>query len=811
MENNKSFESLEKEETQLIPLLRTCLRQFCANWIWFLLSVIVCVALGYLYQQRQSRVYQRQAVMLIEDADPTAGMRSSARRNSGSMSTLLELNGISVGDNLINEMFILTSCRLMERVVDTLQLDVDYTIRHNLHDVTLYRDRPFEIEFENNTKTAQSFKVRIEDSKTFTLYDFHVAPAKKGEEVDYENVEVRLHSNELKETPAGKLRIVTNAAIAEFPTEKVVSVTRLPKDVAAAVYASKVSATEYDKESSLIVLSCNDVNPDRAEDIVYQVYDAYKQDVVDNKNRVAYSTASFIDERIRLIGEDLSGVENQMADFKRSNQLISFEQNAQAYIAESTTARKQTIELETELAVTKYLTEFLQDQSKYFETIPVLSLPNATFSTLIAEYNKMMIDRNRLVSNSSESSPAVRDLDRQLASMRSSILSSVNSYVASVELQLKRARQNESAITGRLGSVPEQEKEGLDILRQQELKSALYTYLLNKREEVALQMAISEANVRLVEGPLGSNQPVSPRKSLILLISFVIGVLLPSAVLWLKMTLDVSISGRKDVEEATNIPIVGEVPHYVASNPEHAHPLLITDVEGDAPIMEAFRLVRYGLNFMRHSAKVFITTSASSGQGKSFISCNLANILGTTGKRVLLIDADIRKRDVSKAFGNSRGLTAILADDEDTLTLSDVVIPNGISENVDFLPAGKMPPNPSEMLMSDKLDTIIDMARAAYDYVVIDTTPTLVVADAGIVNRVADITLFVMRVGVQSKDFLPELENMYHAKKFRNLCIVVNDADLRDSGGYGYGYGYGYNHSGGRKQKKGPFWKKRKA
>lgn len=806
MENHSSFEGPEKDETQLIPLLRTCLSQLRAHWTWFLLSVIVCLALGYLYQQRQARVYQRQAVMLIEDADPTSDMRTSTRRSRGSVSTLLELNGISVGDNLINEMFILTSCRLMERVVDTLQLDVDYTIRHNLHEVTLYRERPFEIVFEEKPRKPQAFKVRIEDSKTFTLYDFQLAESDK-----QPDIKIRLHANELKQTPVGRLRIVTNAAIREFPTEKVVSVTRLPKDIAAAVYAGKVSATEYDKESSLIVLTCNDVNPDRSEDIVREVYEAYKQDVVDNKNRVANSTAAFIDERIRLIGEDLSGVETRMAQFKRNSQLINFEQNAQAYISESSSARKQTLELETQLAVTRYLTDFLQDQSKKFETIPVLSLPNASFSPLITDYNKMMIERNRLVDNSSENSPAVRDLDRQLTSMRSSILSSVNSYVSSLDLQLKRARINESSITGKIGSVPEQEKEGLDIQRQQELKSALYTYLLNKREEVALQMAINEANVRLVEGPLGSDKPVSPRKRLILLISFVVGVLLPSAIIWLKMTLDVSISGRKDVEEKTNIPIVGEVPHYVATNTEGGNPLLITDVESDAPIMEAFRLVRYGLNFMRHSAKVFITTSASSGQGKSFISCNLANILGTTGKRVLLVDADIRKRDVSKAFGNSRGLTAILADDEDSITLSDVVIPNGVCQNVDFLPAGKMPPNPSELLMSDKLDTIVDMARAAYDYIVIDTTPTLVVADAGIINRVADITLFVMRVGVQSKDFLPELENMYHAKKFRNLCIVVNDADLRDSGGYGYGYGYGYNHSGGKKQKKGPFWKKRNA
>ncbi len=806
MDNSVPSPNMPREDNQFIPLFRTCLTLFRAHWKWFLLSVAVCLLFGFLYQQKQARVFQRQAVMLIEDADPSgSSSMGGSRKSRSNMSALMELNGISVGDNLKNEIFILTSQRLMGRVVDTLRLDVDYTVRQAMHEVTLYRDRPFEIAFAEPAKFPTNFKVRINDNRTFTLYDFQVSAPDADEAGEAEKVTLR--PGESKHTPAGVLSILPNKGLRKVSTNKTVAISHIPRKMAAAIYCGRISASEFDKESSLIVLSCQDVNADRAEDIIRETYEAYKQDVVDNKNRVAFSTANFIDERIRLIGEDLSGIENRMANFKRNNQLIDFQQNAQAYIAESGTARQQTLELETQVAVARYLTEFLQDRSKTKETVPMLALPNAGFSQLVGEYNKLMIDRNRMEDNSSENSPVVRDLDNQLASMRSSLLSSISSYVASMELQLNRAKSNEAALSGRMGNVPEKEKEGLDIQRQQELKSALYTYLLNKREEVTLQMAINEANVRLVEDPLGSSAPISPRKSVILAISFLLGIIIPAGVLWLKNMFDVTVSCRKDIETVTNIPIVGEIPHW--QNADERTAVLIKSEEMDAPIVEAFRVLRYGLNFMRHSAKVFMVTSATPGQGKSFISSNIAYILGTTGKRVLFIDADIRKRTASKALGNtSCGLTGLLADDDNSMELSDAVVTDGIDKNVDLLPAGKLPPNPSELLMSDNLDKIIDEAKAVYDYIVIDATPTLFVADAGIVNRVADITVFVIRVGVQEREFLPDLEQMYQSKKFRNLCIAVNDADCKKGYRYGYGFGYGYGPSFTSSKKRGLFGKK---
>lgn len=795
---NKNMPSPEekKDDLQFVDIVNICWATFRANWAWFVLSVIVCTICGFLFQQCQPRTYQRQSVMLIEDANPSN--LGNGGFSGGSMNSLLELNGISVGDNLKNEIFILTSNRLMQRVVDSLNLDVDYTTQDFLHPKTLYRKRPFEVEFVSQFEEPLSFQVKKGKGDTFILSSFVF---------DDENINgtVTVHSGQTVKTPVGTLTLTRNAAVNDFPLDKEVKVTRISPEIATNIYMKKVTASEYDKQSSLIVLTCEDTNSGRAEDVLNELFNAYKNDVVQNKNRVANSTASFIDTRIELIGNELGDVENRMAEFKKQNRIVDFEKNAEGYLTEGLDARKRRLEAETQLAVANYLREFLRDNSHKGEVIPQLAISDASFTQPITDYNKLVLQRNNMVENSSTNSPAVRDMDRQLEALRTSINSSLTSYVRSMELTLRDARANENSISGMVGGVPEKEKQGLDIMRQQQLKSALYTYLLNKREEVALQLAINEANVRMVENPIGSKLPISPRRGIILVISFMLGLAIPAGILWLINMFDLTVKSRKEIETKTTIPIVGEVPTWEEGGKD-GNNNMITQCGYDEPIVEAFRMLRWGLNFMRHSAKVFVLTSSTPGQGKSFTASNLAAIFGMAGKHVLLIDADIRKRTLGRKFGHGDGLTAYLADDDNKLTLEDLVIPNAVTEGVDFLPSGKLPPNPVEMLMSDKLDELIDTARQQYDYVIIDTTPMVSVADAGVVDRVADLTIFVVRLGVQESAFLPELEKMYEGKKLRGLCISINGS--AGNGNYGYGYGYGHAKDHKKKSRWNPFKRK---
>ena len=789
MEPQMKYQEENDEETQLIPLLQICYHEFCKHWWWFVLSVILCLCAGTYYLMRQPRVYQRQSVMLIEDSNGSSSSSSSSRlsRNKG-MNTLLELNGVSVGDNLKNEIFILTSERLMKRVVDRLHLDVDYTTEEHLHTIALYgNERPFEVIFQSPLKSSKkskgkkqgvSFTVKKSGGNTCTLTDLTDS---KGNELPDVNVTLGQTVN----TPVGQLSVVRGRTFNQWKDEEV-HVTRLPLDVAARAYSGSISAEEYDKETSLIVLTCSNINPDRATDMLNTLFDVYKEDVVDNKNHVAENTAKFIDNRIALIGGELSNVEDRLADFKRRNQIVDYESTAKAMADQTLDARQQSLQIETQLNVARYLSDYVADHANDRDLIPVLNIGDANFNTQVQQYNELMNQRNRAVGNSSEQVSIVRDFDRQLAQMRQTVAASIRNYIGTLQLRLKDSQANESLISGKIASAPEQEKQGIDIKRQQSLKESLYNYLLQKREEVALQQAVSEANVRLVEGPLGSDAPVSPRTRIILLISLAIGVLIPAGIIWIIRMLDVNIHSRNDVEKATGIPVLGEVPHLKNAKTNAD----IGDLPTDAPIVEAFRLIRFSLGFMRSKSQVIMTTSTTPAQGKTFITRNIAHVLAMAGKKVVVIDADIRKRTLSKGLHAHVGLTSWLVD---KLTqVDDVIRHDALGKGIDLVPAGPMPPNPAEILMSDRLETLINELRQRYDHVLIDATPFFAVADANIVNRVADTTLYVVRLNMQKRDILPILETMYKEKRFKNICFVLNDADgkiSRYNNGYGYGYG----------------------
>ena len=782
----KKVKEKEEEQADLLPLLQNCWTIGLQNWHWFLLSVIVCLGLGFLYLQSQPRVYQRQAVMLIEDSQGGSMNGSMPRsRTRSNMTSLMELNGVSVGDNLKNEIFILGSKRLMNIVVEKLNLDVDYTTDESLHYVSLYgKERPFEVLFQDSVaRMAYSFKIQKTGASSVRLFDF-----KDQEGNTYPDMSLQL--GQMKKTPLGTFCIVRAPKFDKWK-EEIITVTRLPREKAATRFMSEIKASEYDKETSLIVISCNDVNRRRADDLLTTLYNTYKEDVVENKNRVALNTAKFIDERIALIGEELSKVENQLAGFKKQNQLIDFQQTASQVLGQTTKAHELSLQLETELNVARYLGTYIQNHSNDHDLIPALNIGDAGFNTQISRYNELMNQRNSMIANSSEQTTVVRELDRQLSQMRQSILASVKSYIQSIQLQLQDARLNERLLSGKISSAPEQEKQGLDIQRQQSLKEALYTYLLNKREEVALQQAINEANVRLVEGPIGDLK-VSPRGTIIMAFALIIGLCIPSLILWIIYMFDTTVHNRKEIEEATTIPLLGEVPHIKNTDST----TLISELPSDDPVVEAFRIMRFNLGFIRQHPKVFVCTSTTPGQGKSFVSRNMGIILAMAKKKVIIIDADIRKRNLSSHFGHNSGLTTYLADEYSKL--EEMIIPDGIAKGVDFMPAGSVPPNPSELLMSERLETLVEQLREQYDYIIFDSTPMFSVADANIVSRLVDTTLYVMRAGMQPRAFLPELERIYQSGRMKNLVLILNDVNFkkgRYNTGYGYGYGYGYGAS----------------
>ena len=760
--------------------MRDILDTVLDNWKWFVLSAIVCVGLVRLYLASRPYVFQRQAMMLVKDDSSGPG----SRRSSISTDALMQLNGVLAGTSVKNEVYILHSFQLSKEVAKNLHLDVLYNFKKGLKNISLYNNRPVTVDFMDPFIFPVTFYLDINSTQECAIHD-----VKMGVPMKESSYTGKVRMGQMLQTPFGKLVLTPMADNLKHFIGKTIKVTRISQDDAAIMIMNKCSSSELDKESTLVRITCNDTSIERADDILSGLLEAYKQSIIEDKNRIAQSTATFIDSRIQLIYQELSDVESKMADFKQSSGLMDLKANSEAFLTQSTSARQRTIQAEMQYSMVQYLVDYLAENSKGHSLIPTMGGINDNgIQTQITQYNQMMLNRNRLAENTSESSPAIKELDSNLSQMHAAALASLRGYASSLKLQLDKAKAEENRLIGTINAVPQKEKQAIDIMRQQVLKETLYTFLLNKREETALQLAITEANIRIVEHPFGSKVPVAPRKLVISLFALILGLAIPFTFVQIKERLNMSVRGRKDIETYTTIPILGEIPHRKSGVSDSD---IVVSAQNDDVIGEAFRLLRFSMNFINKDARIIMFTSTMPGEGKTFISRNFAATLGMAGKKVVLVDTDIRKRTQSKLSfkGRSQGLTSFLSGAVDDI--KTLVVPQDESCNLDMLPAGITPPNPAELLMSDRLEQCMEELKKHYDYVVVDNVPAQVVADAGIVNRIADLTIYVIRENKIDRRYLPELERLHLEGKFNHLCIVMNDCQNRNKK-YGYGYGYGY-------------------
>lgn len=776
----------ERDELrELLQKYGAILRKF---WPWLLLSVLLALSLGYLFYQTRDRLYTATTIVLVEEAEDYSSLRP-LRGRRGQTNGLLQLGGVSAGDNLDNEMFILSSLRLMERVVERLHLTTSLTQAQSLHHIALYDQAPFQLLFSRPTKHYGRCQATIEPDGRVLLTDFEsetpLSAAQK-------KLRIFLRPGHSANTPLGRLRLEAKAPFSTFPRQRPITLHRYSLQQAARIYQSRLKATEHSKYSTLINLTLTDIHPQRAEDILRTLCEVYKQDIVDNKNRVAQSTARFIDERIALISEELSQVEQRQATYKEQHHIVDIRHTAERIGQLGSAARQRAQEAATQLSVSQWLVQHLQQSTQPYELLPSLTaLPNSGVTQQINEYNRLALERSRLLANSSEQNPQVRELSRQLTHLRATLQAALSHHVKSLQIEAAAAQREEQRLSAQSHGLPAKERIIADIARQQGLKENLYNYLLNKREEVALQLAIEEANVRIVEPPIASARPVAPRRSLFLLVALGVGIALPLFLLWLRELLDTTLSHRADIEAHCDIPILGELPR--AEKATDSTLLFHPSASPHAPAAEAFRLLRHSLQFVQRDARVIMVTSTIPGQGKSFVSRNLAGALAATGKKVLLIDADIRLRNLSRHFAPHRhqGLTEWII--EAVPQIADLILTDALSSGVDFLPAGATPPNAAELLMSPRLDLLIEQLLSRYDYLLLDTTPCFSVADANILARLAHLTLMVLRVGRQPKAAIPALQTLYNSGKLGHLALLINDCDIKaKTYGYGYGYGYGY-------------------
>lgn len=767
-----------------------------ARWRWFVLSLVVCLGIAAIYLLKTPSVYTRTASLLIKE-------ESKGQSLSGDVgSAFSDLGLFQSNTNVNNEVISLQSPAVMYDVVKRLHLDVDYRAEGIFYPQVRYgQNLPLTVTFtglaDNETAALTVQAVRPQGVKLTSFVH-------NGEEVDGEVVGAL---NDTLVTPVGKVVIRPAAAYGAWQKDaEPLSVSRSPLSSTVTRYASGLGVALNDNKATIIDLTFRDVCIQRAEDILNTVIAVYNENWIKDKNQIAVSTSMFINDRLGVIEGELGHVDENISTFKSENLLPDVQAASQLYMTESSQTKSQILTLNTQLSMARYIRNYLTAASSRNQLLPANSgLESANIENQISEYNNLQLQRNNLVANSSEQNPLVVDMDESLRAMRQSIVSSVDNLITTLNTQIHSLEKSNQQATEHIAANPSQAKYLLSVERQQKVKEALYLFLLQKREKNELSQAFTAYNTRIITPPTGSMTPTAPVKKNILLIGFALGLLIPLVIVFLQESMNTKVRGRKDLENLS-IPFVGEIPLYgrvrrsglfrKKVTPSTETKIVVQEGSRDV-VNEAFRVLRTNLEFVSSDngkAQVILMTSFNPGSGKTFLTVNIAATLALKGKRVLVIDGDLRRGSTSVYVGSPHsGLSNYLAGK--IQRIEDVVVPASAAVRFDVLPIGTIPPNPTELLSGERLQALLSELRTRYDYVFIDCPPIELVADTHIIEKYADRTIFVVRAGLLERSMLSELENLYTEQKFKNMAVLLNGTE--GSGSYHYGYRYGYHYGYG--------------
>ena len=685
----------------------------------------------------------------------------------------------------------------MTEVVNRLGLNETFTIRKGLKNVDLYKVSPVTITFCDKTEVPLSFTIKFSSKEAFAISELEISGEDIGETLSAQ-------MGDSIQTSAG---IMIVSPTQEFTDAFIgTSIRYVRGSVRAAVdtYSNALVAELGNEDATIINLSINDTSIRKAEDILNTLIEVYNENWIRDKNQIAVSTSQFISDRLGVIESELGHVDENISSYKSEHLLPDVQAASSLYMAQSAENNKELSTLNNQLSTAQYIRRELNTK-QLDQTLPANSgIVSANIETQISEYNNLVLDRNRLIANSSEKNPLVKNMASSLQSMQRTIIQSVDNLIVSLNTQIRSLRRQEEATTNRLASNPNQAKYLLSVERQQKVKEELYLYLLQKREENELSQAFTAYNTRLITAPRGSMFPTAPRKMNILLVAFAVGLLVPAVGIFMKENMNTKVRGRKDLENLS-IPFIGEIPQYSGTKKkwwEFKHRKrqdmkIIVVNEGNRNIInEAFRVLRSNMDFMAskdNNQHVFVLTSFNPGSGKSFLAINIAISFAIKKKKILVIDGDLRHRTVSSYVDSpNKGLSDYLNNQIEDW--KEIIVSYKGYTNLHILPIGTIPPNPTELLEDSKLSMLIEALRPEYDYIFIDCPPVDIVADAQIIEKWADRTIFVVRSGLLDRSMLSELENMYTGKRFKNLSMILNGTEST-GGRYGYRYGYHYGYA----------------
>lgn len=785
MEETKNLElgsGQEQEEKSAIDF-QLIYSTLILNWKWFVLSLIVCLGMGYLYLRYTRPQYQATAKLLIKDDDQnkSRGMGNSMIQNAANLGFISNSNGID------NEIEILSAQDLTTQAVIDMKCYVNYYHKGTFKDQLVYKEQEVNVDLDlaHLKKLNAPIKLKIEkDGNKYLVTGSYYIPvdafSSQKEPVKIEKTLASLPAS--INTRVGTLSFTKNGNFKLKDGECLKAIIVTP-DMAASGYAKALTVSQTSKTTTIAELVLKDEDPQRSIDYLNTLIKVYNRQANEDKNEISYRTEQFINQRLEKINSELGSTEGQLESYKKRNNVVEMKLNATAAIANSDTYAQKLQEANTQVELLNELGKYMNEPGNKYQPIPSnVGLTDESSTELINEYNQIALNRNKMLHSASESSPTVTPLTAQLEDLTKSIKRAMRQAKLGMEIQRNSIAHQAAIYANQIGNSPEQERVLTQIGRQQEVKSGLYLMLLQKREENSISLAATADKGKVIDAPSLVGK-VSPKSSIIMLIALVLGLAIPAAILFLIEFFKYKIEGHEDVMKLTMIPIVADIPMASDAAKKEGKADIVVHQNKNNLMEEIFRGLRTNIQFMlKEGEKVMLFTSSTSGEGKTFVASNISISLALLGKKVVMVGLDIRKPRLAELFqidNHHKGITNLIVHDHNTWDdIQKQIISSGVNNNLDLLMAGPVPPNAGELVTRASLDDIIKQLKEHYDYIILDTAPVGLVNDTLQLGRLANISVYVCRADYTPKASFGMINGLNEEKKLPNMCLVLNAVDL---------------------------------